>query len=599
MAAETAVPAALQRDRDEALRQGISPKEGVDAFLRVLSAELPQVLISTRDLDARLEQNSSAAIRTEPPHEDVPLEAAPDSARENYVAPRTSTEKTVAGVWSKLFGVETVGVHDDFFQLGGHSLLATQLLNKLRKIYPTVDLSLRILFDQPTVAALAAVIDAATGNNAKQASASIPAGGRERTKVALRQYLREEVARALGIQAPSIDAQAEIPQVESIAADLIWSLKRDYDFRVFPHEIVKRQSISTLADFIAAEMDRRSAVSLEHHSLPSIPVSSPSRGKVSSAEKNPPVIFLLSAPRSGSTLLRLMLAGHSSLFCPPELGLLSYNTARSWAGKTLSVFATEGVTQAISVLMNTDQKSAQAIVDKFTETDTPTSQIYRFLQEHAGSRTLLDKTPGYALSLETLLRAEDIFDGPRYIHLVRHPYAVIDSFVRNRMEKLFVEENVDPWAFAEQVWTTCNSNISELTRQIGSHRCHVVAYEELVQAPERVMRDLCAFLTIPFEGAVLRPYENNRMLAGPGDPDISTHDAIEARGAEQWKSILLPRSLNAKTQQLASSFGYELPAEARPQPDDEGMPNLDHLSDEEVDSLLKGMLAEGNTNELR
>ncbi|OQW93758.1 MAG: hypothetical protein BWK79_09495, partial [Beggiatoa sp. IS2] len=44
------------------------------------------------------------------------------------------------------------------------------------------------------------------------------------------------------------------------------------------------------------------------------------------ANKNPPAVFILSSPRSGSTLLRVMLAGHSQLFAPPELHLLTFNT---------------------------------------------------------------------------------------------------------------------------------------------------------------------------------------------------------------------------------------------------------------------------------
>src|SRR6185369_7785179 len=46
----------------------------------------------------------------------------------------------------------------------------------------------------------------------------------------------------------------------------------------------------------------------------------------SSDQKNPPAIFVLSPPRSGTTLMRVMLAGHPKLFAPPELELLSFNT---------------------------------------------------------------------------------------------------------------------------------------------------------------------------------------------------------------------------------------------------------------------------------
>ncbi len=75
-------------------------------------------------------------------------------------APRTPTEQTLAGFWAALLGLERAGIHDDFFALGGHSLLATQLVSQVREAFQ-VDLPLRLLFQAPTVAAFAPLVDAA------------------------------------------------------------------------------------------------------------------------------------------------------------------------------------------------------------------------------------------------------------------------------------------------------------------------------------------------------------------------------------------------------------------------------------------------------
>jgi len=85
------------------------------------------------------------------------------SAREvadEYVAPRTPVEQVLANIWSKVLGVEKVGVHDDFFALGGHSLLATQLVSRIRDTFK-VELPLRHIFESPTVATLAEQIEIA------------------------------------------------------------------------------------------------------------------------------------------------------------------------------------------------------------------------------------------------------------------------------------------------------------------------------------------------------------------------------------------------------------------------------------------------------
>jgi acyl carrier protein len=74
-----------------------------------------------------------------------------------YVEARTAVERVVAEVWRGVLGVERVGVHDNFFDLGGHSLLATQVVSRVRDTFE-VELPLRRLFEEPTVARLVEVI---------------------------------------------------------------------------------------------------------------------------------------------------------------------------------------------------------------------------------------------------------------------------------------------------------------------------------------------------------------------------------------------------------------------------------------------------------
>jgi acyl carrier protein len=76
----------------------------------------------------------------------------------DFVGPRTETEKALAAIWSELLYVENIGINDDFFDLGGQSLVAIKAVSRIRDVFE-VDLPLRNLFERPTIAGLAEVID--------------------------------------------------------------------------------------------------------------------------------------------------------------------------------------------------------------------------------------------------------------------------------------------------------------------------------------------------------------------------------------------------------------------------------------------------------
>lgn len=78
---------------------------------------------------------------------------------ETYAEPRNSSEKKLAGIWADVLGIGQIGIHDNFFELGGHSLSATRVISRVNESFQ-VNLSLRSLFDAPTVESLARNIQA-------------------------------------------------------------------------------------------------------------------------------------------------------------------------------------------------------------------------------------------------------------------------------------------------------------------------------------------------------------------------------------------------------------------------------------------------------
>ncbi|WP_051541154.1 non-ribosomal peptide synthetase [Caldalkalibacillus mannanilyticus] len=76
-----------------------------------------------------------------------------------YMAPRSAVEEKLVQIWQDILGVKTVGIKDNFFDLGGHSLRATTLVTRMHKEL-NVDVPLRVIFESPTVEALAKVLPA-------------------------------------------------------------------------------------------------------------------------------------------------------------------------------------------------------------------------------------------------------------------------------------------------------------------------------------------------------------------------------------------------------------------------------------------------------
>jgi len=81
-------------------------------------------------------------------------------AKEPMAAGDSPVEQALAKIWCEVIGLPTVGRHDNFFDLGGHSVLVTQILARIRKTF-CVELSLQSIFEAPTIAELAEVVEEA------------------------------------------------------------------------------------------------------------------------------------------------------------------------------------------------------------------------------------------------------------------------------------------------------------------------------------------------------------------------------------------------------------------------------------------------------
>jgi amino acid adenylation domain-containing protein len=303
----------------------------------------------------------------------------------------------------------------------------------------------------------------------------------------------------------------------------------------------------------------------------------PPRPARPAAPKNPRAVFVLSPPRSGSTLFRVLLGGHPALFAPPELQLLNFDTLaqrRAAFDRDRDRFWLDGTVRAIVEARPCDAAEAARMMEDCERRGLTVREFYGLLQGWLGGALLVDKTPTYALDGEALRRAEEDFEEPLFIHLIRHPAPVIRSFEEAKLHVFFPPFFREPHPFsvcelAELVWTVSHQNILEFLRNVPAPRQLAVRFEDLVRRPEEVMTGVARFLGVPFHAAMTDPFRQDhksRMTDGLhpmarmlGDVKFHEHRGIDAQAARRDKGRHPEERLGEITRSLACALGYPLP----------------------------------------
>jgi acyl transferase domain-containing protein len=176
---------------------GISFEDGAEALQRILAQPFPQVIVSTQDFAviSQLSRVHTAATALEQfqqsrskrkRHERPPM-------RNEYTAAQTELEQTIAAVWEDILGIDGVGIRDNFFDLGGNSLVGIELITQMRKALHLPALPSYVLYEAPTIEAMAAFLNRDAQPAADQQEDRQERSDRRRESLKLR--MRERTAR--------------------------------------------------------------------------------------------------------------------------------------------------------------------------------------------------------------------------------------------------------------------------------------------------------------------------------------------------------------------------------------------------------------------
>ncbi|HZF14243.1 MAG TPA: thioesterase domain-containing protein, partial [Thermoanaerobaculia bacterium] len=284
--------------------------------------------------------------------------------------------------------------------------------------------------------------------------------------------------------------------------------------------------------------------------------------------RNPRAVFVLAPPRSGSTLLRVLLGGHPQLFAPPELELLNFPTlaARRAAFSGRDGFRLEGAIRGVMEAFRCSAQEARELVEGREAEGWSTLRFYGWMQGAIGGRTLVDKTPSYSWSPAALERAEAGFEAPLYLHLVRHPLGAIHSFEEAKLDQIFFPRATafSRRELAELSWVVGHLNILEFLERLPARRRYTLHFEALLRRPQEVLTDLCDFLGVGFDPEMLDPYgrPEGRMTDGLhaasrmlGDVKFHTHSGLAPEVAERWQESRSEAELSDVARQLHADLG--------------------------------------------
>jgi len=237
------------------------------------------------------------------------------------------------------------------------------------------------------------------------------------------------------------------------------------------------------------------------------------------------LIFLIGAPRSGTTLLARMMGAHSAIYQRSEPHLITPIAHLGFYGSVQKApYDPVNAAQAIQELVADLPRGEEDYLDALRAyTDTLYS---RLLATAPGKRFFLDKTPAYALVLPFLTK---LYPKAHYVVLTRHPLAILSSWVESFFDgdyRVALDHNP---LLARYV-----PALARMLREQPVPSVHV-RYEELVRDPETHFRRVCDHLGIPFEAEAIAYGERGDAPKGLGDPTgVARHTRPVTSSVSKW-----------------------------------------------------------------
>jgi Sulfotransferase family len=219
--------------------------------------------------------------------------------------------------------------------------------------------------------------------------------------------------------------------------------------------------------------------------------------------EHPPTPFVVGAPRSGTTLLRLMLDAHPQLAIPPETYFIPrankrWKAARRSKEDPVEAYLDEVTTHKRWPDFHLDAEGYRERVRAAapTEVGDAVREFYEMYIEKVGKPRWGDKTPFYVRKMEVI---REVIPEARFIHIVRDGRGVALSIMHLWFGPDTIEDAAEFWV----------ARIDEARRKARNLDHYIeIRYEDIVRDPEPQLRRICEFVDLPFDERMLTYYEH-------------------------------------------------------------------------------------------
>ncbi|MCP4178328.1 MAG: acyltransferase domain-containing protein, partial [bacterium] len=185
--------------------------------------------------------------------------------QEKEVLENNDVEKVIRDTWCKLFGKNDISINDDFVKLGGHSLIATMFINKMQVIYPSIDISFKDFFNNPTINQLSEYVrdELRTGPKKDISDLKIVIEFKEASPnerlLLMTEYFLSIICRIKGIKRGEITNEIDIKEfnLEDISGQIYTIFKRELSLPLYQFELLNKTSAKELLEFLTKEYEIR------------------------------------------------------------------------------------------------------------------------------------------------------------------------------------------------------------------------------------------------------------------------------------------------------------------------------------------------------